>query len=161
MTLIRQFADGTRLTFGRGRFDDWCVLLTNAQVRNYALRDTEYFARLRELGARYDAARLYHDFVRVYDATDAQLRPQVHQLISEIAAAYPDGDRLRVEILLSILYATMVAEENKRKAILKKRIKRLAVHQILLEGATVATATTFSRGRRWYELEAECRRRGF
>ena len=41
----------------------------------------------------------------------------------------------------------MVAEENKRKAVLKKRIKRLAVHQMLLERMPVAEVVVWSKGR--------------
>lgn len=160
MNLIREFTDGTILAFGRGMFDNWCVLLTNRRVRNYAPRDTEYFRRLRELADAYGAEQMYRDFVQVYDATDAQIRPQVLAQITRLAQRYA-ADALRAEIVLSILYAAMVAEENKHKAILKKRIKRLAVHQVLREGMAVEQAATFSRGKRWQEIAAECRRRGF
>jgi hypothetical protein len=160
MQLIRRFADGTTLAFGRGLFDDWCVLLTNAKVANYAPRDTEYFTRLGELAAEHGAPTLYRDFVRVYERTSAQLDPGVLDLISEIAAAY-SANAHKAELLFALLYATMVAEENKRKAILKKRVKRLAIHQILLENLPIGLAVEWSKGKRWYELDRECRKRGF
>lgn len=160
MTLIRQFTDGTTLTFGRGLFDEWCVLLSNTRVRDYAPRDTEYFTRLCELAEAYDAARVYRDFVQVYAATDAQLRPSVLAMIDTIASGYP-AHRQSAALIFTLLYATMVAEENKHKAILKKRIKRLAVHQLLVEHLSVPMVATFSKGRRWQQLDAECRRRGF
>lgn len=160
MTIIRQWSDGTTLRFGSGRFDEWCVLLSNHRVANYAPKDREYFTRLRQLADRHGAALLYHDFVSIYERTNASLAPPVLALITRLAAQY-GGDAARAEVVFAILYATMVAEENKRKAILKKRIKRLAVHQMLLEHMPVAEVVVWSRGKRWIELDAACRQRGF
>ncbi len=39
-----------------------------------------------------------------------------------------------MEIWFNVLYAGMVAEENKENAVLKKRIKRLGMHQVLIDG---------------------------
>lgn len=160
MTMIGQFSDGTTLRFSAGRFDAWCVLLSNARVANYAPKDWEYFTRLRQLADRYGAESLYHDFVGVYDRTTATLEPSVLAFIARVSMKYA-ADATRVEVLFAILYATMVAEENKHKAILKKRIKRLAVHQMLLEHMPVAEVVVWSKGRRWQELDAACRQRGF
>jgi len=55
----------------------------------------------------------------------------------------------------------MVAEENKRSAVLKKRIKRLGVHQLLTEGMAPGRAAAFSRGKEAWMLDLLCRRRGF
>ena len=55
----------------------------------------------------------------------------------------------------------MFAEENKAQAKLKKRIKRLGAHQVLIEGRPPEVAAEFSKGRPWQELDEECRRRGF
>ena len=61
----------------------------------------------------------------------------------------------------TIFYAGMIAEENKKHAILKKRIKRLGLHQILIEDADPKYAATFSEGKKWRELDVECTNRGF
>ena len=55
----------------------------------------------------------------------------------------------------------MVAEENKRFARLKKYIKRLGVHQVLIEGHRASWAANYSRGKKWQELQQECDARGF
>lgn len=59
----------------------------------------------------------------------------------------PGDDSLEADMLLSILYARMVAEGSKERARLKKRVKRLGVHQVLIEGVAPEAAATFSRGK--------------
>lgn len=160
MIMIRQCGDGTTLRFGPGRFDGWCVLLSNDRVVNYAPTDRDYFTRMQQLASRHGAPAVYRDFVQIYDRTTATLDPAVLALITHLAGRYA-ADAARAEVLFSILYATMVAEENKRRAVLKKRIKRLAVHQLLWEGMPVDEVVVWSKGRRWPELDAACRQRGF
>ncbi|NTV99741.1 MAG: hypothetical protein HGA19_00375 [Oscillochloris sp.] len=74
--------------------------------------------------------------------------------------AYGDDD-LEVGILLSILYAGMIAEENKRQARLRKRVKRLGVHQVLFEGLAPEEAATFSKVKLWEVIDLECTVRHF
>lgn len=64
-------------------------------------------------------------------------------------------------MLLSILYAGMIAEENKSRARLKKRVKRLGLHQLLIEDFTAEAAATFSKGKTWQEIDLACTERGF
>jgi hypothetical protein len=46
----------------------------------------------------------------------------------------------------------MIAEENKKNAILKKRIKRLGMHQVLIMGMPANQAASFSKGKNWRDL---------
>ena len=55
--------------------------------------------------------------------------------------------RLDVTLCFVVIYATMIAERNKKNSILKERIKRLAIHQILVEGMPVSEAANFSKGK--------------
>ena len=55
----------------------------------------------------------------------------------------------------------MVAEENYHGTKLGKRLKRLGIHQILIEGMEVHVAAHWSRGKPWREIAEECERRGF
>jgi hypothetical protein len=55
----------------------------------------------------------------------------------------------------------MIAEENKDKAILKKFIKRLGVHQVLIEKHDPVLAANYSKGKKWQVLKLECESRGF
>ena len=55
----------------------------------------------------------------------------------------------------------MIAEEQKEGAILKKRMKMLGVHQLLIDNFTPKEAANFSRGKPSEKLVMECYNRGF
>lgn len=160
MQLIQNFPDGSLLLFDDGAFDPWCVYLQRPQQPRYAPKDIEYFSRLNELAAVYGNQKVYRDFVAIYARTAQNIDPSVLKMIHELAAGYAQH-RLDAEILFTILYAGMVAEENRNNALLKKRIKRLGIHQLLLEDFTPQQAATFSRGKKWNELDRMCKARGF
>lgn len=160
MQLVRTFTDGSILAFDKGRFDIWCLYLERPGTTRYAPSDVDYFAQLQSVAARHSAQMLYEDFVAIYNRTTATLSPHVLEMVYHLAKAY-EPDAAEVDMLLTILYAGMVAEENKERSRLRKRVKRLGVHQVLLENIAPEVAATFSRGRRWQEIAAECERRGF
>jgi hypothetical protein len=160
MPVLRTFSDGSVLEFGPGRFDRWCVYITRPDGERYPPRDVEYFAQLRSLAAKYGAERLYIDFLAIYQRTTKDISPHVFEMIYHMAKAYGEDD-LEVDLLLSILYAGMVAEENKRRARLRKRVKRLGVHQVLLEDLAPEEAATFSKGKPWDVIDFECTVRHF
>lgn len=158
--LLQTFADGTTVSFGRGAFDDWCMYLHRPGEQPHAPRDERYFARLQRLGEQHGYRAIYADFVAVYDRTTAEVDDTVLDLILQLTPKYgPDAHEMAV--WLTVLYAGMVAEENKEKAVLKKRIKRLGMHQTLVEGRPPGEAATFSRGKKWPELARLCRAKGF
>jgi hypothetical protein len=78
-----------------------------------------------------------------------------------IAKTYDADDVLRVDILLSILYMAMIAEERKANTRLGRRIKRLGIHYLLFEGASISQAANFMRGMKWQQIAALCEARGF
>jgi hypothetical protein len=156
---VTVLADGTRVDFDHGSFDAWCVYVTRPGQPRHAPRDADYFTTLRDLHEQFP--RLHEDFVAVFSRTTAQIDPALIETIGELASHYPPAVRIEVHLLLATLYAAMIAEENREHAPLGKRIKRLGVHQVLVEGWPVETAAHFSRGKPWRELDALCRARGF
>jgi hypothetical protein len=159
-TLIKNIEGRFRIEFDQGSFDSWCVFLTRNGNRRYAPRDTEYFEFLRQMGERFGTKRLYDDFVTIYLKTSIHLDYNLLGMISELAQAYGDL-AVEMDIWLSVIYAGMVAEENKKGAILKKRIKRLGVHQVLIANVKPADAAVFSKGKSWRELDAIMSKLGF
>ncbi len=157
--LIKVFSDGSRLEYDRGKFDAWCVYLI-ANNQRTAPRDKEYFADLQNLSQIYAPQQIYDDFIEIYNETDSTIKPEVLQQIEQLSLKYHD-DALEIEQLFTILYAGMVAEENKENAILKKRIKRLGIYQVLIEGLSPCEAANFSKGKKWSNLNSECKLRGF
>ena len=157
-TLITTFPDGSQLIFDTGQFDDWCVYIVDNN-RRVPPRDIEYFTRLNEL-KNIHGDKVYKDFVEIYEKTNAQIKAEVLKKIRDISQSY-NTDALEMEKLFSILYAGMVAEENKKNTKLKKRIKRLGLHQVLIDNLKPYEAANFSRGKKWQEIAKECEKRGF
>ncbi len=163
MVVIKRFSDNSQLEYDQGKFDYWCVYLRSAPPQDYqriAPRDADYFRDLQQLAEVHGADKIYQDFVRLYNATSAELEQRIIDGISILTRPY-EQDALQMDKLFTILYAGMVAEENKQYAKLKKRIKRLGMHQVLVEKLAPAYAANFSRNKPWRDLAKVCEQRGF
>jgi hypothetical protein len=151
-----RLSDGTKLYFGRGKFDDWCIYVERRDgTIDYPL-DSWYFDELQKLGY---GKQIYDDFCLIYDITTKKLCPIVAMTCKMLAVNHKDWQTL--ELIYSILYMGMIAEENKENAILGKRIKRLGMYQTLIEGVPAEVSANFSRGMKWKDLDRECVSRGF
>ncbi len=158
--IIKRFSDGSFLEYDTGSFDDWCVYYTdNMGIRNPP-RDADYFAQLILFSQRYGSQRIYDDFVKVYDMTEKEVSTNCLIKITQIATAY-GSDRIAVDVVFSILYMAMIAEERKKYTRLGKRIKRLGVYSLLIENKSVKESANFMRNKGWREIDALCRARGF
>jgi hypothetical protein len=146
--LIHKIGNGNIVEFDTGKFDGWCVYLKRPHQERYAPKDTEYFGMMANLGKKYGFLKVYDDFVSIYHATHKQLDNDVLKLISDLSKAYKE-DTEETEIWFTILYAGMIAEENKEHAILGKKIKRLGMYQVLIEKMSPLEAAVFSKGKKW------------
>ena len=97
---------------------------------------------------------------RVYNWTGKQPSQDVLNRISTLSASYGDN-ALAVDVVFTILYMAMIAEERKAYTKLGKRIKRLGIHALLIENVPVNSAANFMRGMGWREIDNLCRQRGF
>lgn len=157
---IKEFENGAYLEYDSGSFDSWCVYLVNANGVRKAPRDVEYFASLKNYAQKYGTNKIYADYVRIYNLTGNRIDNRVLQEISDISNEYPE-DAIDINIIYSILYMAMIAEEKKEKTRLGKRIKRIGIHKLLIENCSVYTSANFMRGMGWREIDALCRERGF
>lgn len=121
-TLIKKINEHILIEFDKGSFDNWCVYLTLEKKRRYAPLDTEYFGSLQKKATIFCLKRIYNDFVNIYIRTDKTIDTAVLILIDEIAAEYLEHAE-EMNIWFTVIYAGMIAEENKEHAILKKQIK--------------------------------------
>ena len=96
----------------------------------------------------------------IYELTGKQVDANSLRRISEIASGYSQ-DALQIDIIFSILYMAMIAEEQKKNTRLGKRIKRLGIYALLIENKTISEAANFMRGMGWREIDYLCRQRGF
>lgn len=157
---INHFSNGGFIEFDEGSFDSWCVYVTRSNGQRFAPTDVQYFSRLRILGEIYGPRNIYDDFVVVFNRTGLEIQPGTLKLIHMLSHNY-GNDALEMEIWFNVLYAGMIAEENKENAILGKRIKRLGMHQVLIENLAPGEAATFSKGKKWKELHRLMKKRGF
>ena len=160
MSIVKRFSDGSFLEFARGSFDDWCVFITTASGDRKPPLDVEYFRFLKYWATRYSPERIYADFVSIYERTGTEVEDTVLSYIETVASTYEEK-QLEFEKVFTILYMAMIAEENKEKTRLGKRIKRLGLHVLLLENASVDYAANFMRNKEWRDIDVLCRARGF
>lgn len=178
--VIQTFEDGTSLEFDVGQFDEWCIYLKTSKdelygkwcsrtPNGYAPKDEKYFGEVAHFAQIHSSKKVYSDFVKIYDNTKSSIEQHVFDLISDISNDYGQ-DSMEIQILFCILYAGMVAEENKKYSVLGKRIKRLGIHQLLMDEKTLSAkeAANFSKGKKAYRyqddklpLNDECQNRGF
>lgn len=157
---INNFSNGGFIEFDSGCFDGWCVFVTKPGTRRFAPTDVQYFTRIKEISEKFGPQKVYDDFVVIYNRTTKNIDPKVFVLILTLSRFYDDNST-EIELWFNVLYAGMIAEENKENAILKKRIKRLGVHQVLIDGISPEKAAVFSKGKKWKELDEIMRSKGF
>jgi len=157
---LNHFGNGGFIEFDSGCFDGWCVFVTLPGNDRFAPTDVHYFTRLKVLGEKFGPQRIYDDFVVIYNRTTKNVDSKVFELIAVLSRFY-FADAGEMELWLNVIYAGMIAEENKENAILKKRIKRLGMHQVLIDGMLPKEAAVFSKGKKWKELDEIMRLKGF
>lgn len=162
MSRLVKKLDGNRaVVFDVGSFDSWCVYVVESNGTRKAPLDVTYFSDLLAISKKYHKDKVYDDFVRIYDQTTEIIDPSVLDLIDDIVKHYNPVDRIAVEQWFVVIYAGMIAEENKAFAKLKKRVKRLGMHQVLKLGMSAIDAAHFSRGKPWRDLDKIMRPLGF
>ena len=161
------FKDGEGRTagmyFGRGSFDDWCICLKGKHSFERFPTDNATLAILDKWKEHRSAEEIYDDFCDIYDQVTKEAHYEhtrgVIAHIEKIAFKYPDY--FEACVIWTFFYMGMIAEENKAGAILKKRIKRLGVYQVLIEGIQPSIAANYSRGLGADYLDKVCYFRGF
>jgi hypothetical protein len=156
------FDNGYRVFFSRGNFDGWCVYEQPKGKPRKAPTDVSYFTTMQEFAEKYGADNIYKKFVEIYDITTSQVEEVVLSQIAEVSSDL-DGehDQFVFAKTMCIIYFAMVAEENKQFSKLHRRIKRLGIHQVLVDEYSPELAAEYSRGLKWRQIAKECEDRGF
>lgn len=157
---MKVFSDGSQIEFAQGRFDKWCVYLTRPNVRRHAPLDRHYFSTVERLATQHGGDFLWTVFVRLCERTSRQPDPEVFDGLTNVASRF-GADSLEFDIAFTCIYMGMIAEENKAGTKLGKRIKKLAMHQILRERMNVEVAANYTKGMTWKQIDALCKERGF
>ena len=159
-TLIKIINNRIGIEFDTGSFDNWCVYLTKPSLARYAPTDVEYFSWMKQQAKIFGAAKIFNDFISIYELTGKEIETVILDKITTLSKDYSAISE-EMDTWFTIIYAGMIAEENKANAILKKRIKRLGMHQLLLENYKPEDAANFSKNKKWQELDAIMKRKGF
>jgi len=160
-TLIKQLRNNRSVIFDVGKFDNWCVYVVENNGSKKAPFDETYFNDLYNIAQKYIQDKVYDDFVSIYENTTKNIDNGVLALIDNITNTYNEEDKIIIEQWFTVIYAGMIAEENKDFAILKKRVKRLGMHQVMKLGMSAKDAAKFSYGKKWRELDAIMKPLGF
>lgn len=158
--LIKKLRNNKLVIFDKGRIDFWCVYLVENN-RKYAPSDVTYFTDFLNISKLYPPGKVYQDFVSIYNVTTKSVDQQVLNLIDVITDTYQEVHQLLMEQWFTVIYAGMIAEENKENAVLKKRIKRLGMYQVLVLGIIPPVAAKFSIGKKAGELRSIMQSYGF
>ncbi len=150
--LVAELNNEAKVVFDTGKFDEWCVYFVEKEKRS-APRDIDYLTALKALSKKYKAEQLYNFFLTIYNHSYSIIDRKLVEIIKNISIKFLPEDQFSVEKWFTIIYAGMIAENNKHKTKLGKRIKHLAIHQLLIQNYSPEEAANFSRGKSWYELD--------
>jgi hypothetical protein len=159
-TRIANFDDGTHLDFDVGKFDNFCVYIYQKDGSRRAPLDIDYFSDFQYLAEKYTKDKVWLDFLGLYEKTTRELSEKVSSYIESLCESYI-SDKLLFMKTFYILYASMIAENNKSNTKLGKRIKRLGLHTLIIENENLDYSVSFMRGKSWKEIDKICTSRGF
>lgn len=150
MKEVKRLKDGSIIFQGPGKFDDYCVF-----INEHAPRDEEYFNFFIEKSEIYGKDQIYSDFKYIYSKTGKEIDEEILKDIERISSNYKN-DVINFDKWFTVIYLGMIAEENKKNTILGKKIKGLAMYQIMKENFTAKEAANYSKGKKAFELQKEC-----
>lgn len=150
--ILCELEDGSSVFFANGSFDEWCVYVSHKCGKTKAPLDTEYFRFFQLLSMHYGKVSVYYDFMKIFNATTKDVNAETLLDIKNISKSYYCFDRIDVERNFVVIYAGMIAEENKENAILKKKMKRIGFYQSVVMELSADFSANFSRGKGWREL---------
>lgn len=132
-----------RLYFDKGTFDDWCVWTFDSKKRKYYFPyDEDYLTWIKELGLQYTNEKVYSDFLQIYDKVKKGVtNKECYDITKKIDSHYEEY----TQVWWVIFFMTMYAECMKENTILGKRIKHLAVYNVLVEGDEVEYVTQYMK----------------
>tara|TARA_R100001086_G_scaffold139007_1_gene72859 strand:- start:205 stop:744 length:540 start_codon:yes stop_codon:yes gene_type:complete len=159
---INYLMDGRKISFGRGRFDKYCVYV-GKQIGENAFKDGSIFGMLQNIDHNNDD--IWEDICTIEKSINRK-QPKVEDtqinLIKSITKKYDASIRLKIDYAFKNCCYGMVAEENKYTPNKKrfpagKYIKKLGFYQSLQLDMDKENAAEFSVGKSWRgELKPLC-----
>lgn len=125
--------------------------------------DNDYMQEIRNLASKYGQNEVWRSFLKLYDSIPQQrgvaITRTMTRKVSEIVAQYPCEKNLR--LTFDCLLCAMIAENNREKTKLGKKIKALGIYQSIYElHLSIPQVTNYSKNKSWQWISKECQRRG-
>ena len=152
MKVVKDLANNRKVIFDKGKFDDWCVYILENNGQKKMPKEETCLTDLMYIDRFYPSGKVYEDFLDIYDMASKKIDPSVLMTIDNLCTTYNEEHQLIMQQWLAVLYAYMIAEENKSRSILKKRTLRLALYQMFKLGMQPFKASEFSKGKDWQVL---------
>lgn len=143
--------------FGQGNFDKYCVFVNCPSHFKYAPTDDVYFKWLLKLSKQYGVDIVWDDFNRIYNIVGDDIEEDLALKTITMIDKHYNEDTIMWWL---VFYMTMIAEQKKENAILKKRIKRLGVYNILFDHYDIDYVITYMKGTNWRTLAKMMKERG-
>ena len=160
MRILKTFDNGSCVYYDKGKFDDWCLYYKDNNVI-ISPKDHEYFESVLALSKLYGIEKVYFYFIQIYLLTTREENSNIYNFITEWSKKQFSEHFLEADLTYSVLYATMLSEENKTFTKLGKRVKRLGIEQILIDGLDINFAANFSKEKNGANLIKYARREVF
>lgn len=142
-----------RLYFDKGAFDNWCVHTFDSRKRKkYFPLDYDYLYWIQQLGLQYGNEKVYNDFLQVYECVRKDVtNRECYEVTREVDSHYVED----TQVWWVIFFMTMYAECMKENTKLGKRIKHLAVYNVLIDKDEVEYVTQYMKNTEhlpdWYK----------
>lgn len=157
MCLVKTFSDGSTTCFGTGKIDNWCVYNVDQNGYKKAPRDVDYFTFITDLNDIYGSDIVYNLIYEIFKKTTNNVDMQILEYITQQCKEKFGSQSLEADKNITFIYMGMIAEENKKNAVVKKRIKMLGIHYLLKENKSVDGSANCLRGVDARTILKECR----
>lgn len=157
MKIVKTFEDNSKVGFDSGKFDDWCVYYIYPNGSRKAPRDVDYFSFIKRLDESYGSDIVYNLIYEIFKKTTNKVDMQILEYITQQCKIKFGSQSLEADKNITFIYLGMIAEENKKNAVVKKRIKILGIHYLLKEHKSVEESATCLCGKNAPAILEECR----
>ncbi len=107
-----------------------------------APKDIEYFSFIKELDETYGSDMVYNLIFEIFKKTTNNVDTQILEYITQQCKIKFGTQSLEADKNITFIYLGMIAEENKKNAVVKKRIKMLGIYYLLKEHKSVEMSAT-------------------
>jgi len=156
-----EFSNKQRIEFRQGKFDSWCIFVIAKDGSETIPLDIELFQELKKFGSMCENLRIYSEILQVYTLSGKNINRDVLGKIVEISIRHDEKNVEFIKILYTKFHYAFVAEENKARTVLGKRVKMLGIYQVLIENFSPDDAANFSKGMSGKAIVDLCTARGF